>query len=198
MRLGLTGGIGSGKSTVAALLRDQGAFLIDADAISRAATAAGGSAMPAIETAFGRSLVTADGALNRSAMRALVFSDASARQKLQAIVHPLIAAEISKQSKVAADGGAHLTVIDIPLLVESGIWRSQLDRVLVVDCTPKTQIQRVALRDGHTAEIISAMMQAQASRSQRLAAADAVVHNDGINLEQLTQLVRKIGPEFGL
>jgi len=198
MRLGLTGGIGSGKSTVAELLRAQGAVLIDADAISRATTAAGGSAMPAIQAAFGDGLVAADGGLHRAAMRALVFSDPEARYTLQAIVHPLVAAEIDRQSRAAAKNRATLTVIDIPLLVESGVWRRQLDRVLVVDCSPQTQIGRVGLRDGHTAAVISAMMQAQASRSQRLAAADAVVHNDGINLEQLTLLVRKIGHEFGL
>jgi len=198
IRLGITGGIGSGKSTVAALLQAQGAYLIDADAISRATTAPGGSAMPEIAAVFGPEMLSPDGGLDRAAMRSRVFAHAESREKLQSIVHPLVATEIDRQLQSPAAAAAHLIVLDIPLLVESPTWRSRLDRVLVVDCHPQTQVQRVAQRSGLSIDAIRGIMKAQANRSQRLRAADAVIHNDGLNLKQLTDLVRKIGQEFGL
>ncbi len=173
-RLGLTGGIGSGKSTVAALLVDKGATLIDADALSRASTAAGGSAMPAIRATFGDAFVDAHGALNRERMREHVFADPSAKARLEAIVHPVVRAEIDRQCALLAQGVA---LLDLPLLVESGAWRERVDAVWVVDCEPETQIQRVMHRNGWTRAQVEAVLASQASREARLAAANAVIAN---------------------
>ncbi|MDO5625163.1 MAG: dephospho-CoA kinase [Pseudomonadota bacterium] len=176
--LGLTGGIGSGKSTVAALLAERGAAVIDADAISRAATATGGPALPAIARAFGPAMIGADGALDRAAMRALVYADASARQRLEAIIHPLVSQETDRQTQAATQAGARLIVFDVPLLVEAGArWRRRVDRVLVVDCERATQIARVMARNALTEQQVRDILAAQASRAARLAAADAVVFN---------------------
>ncbi len=142
-RLGLTGGIGSGKSTVANLLAARGAAVVDADAIARAVTAPHGSAMPAIAKTFGNDFVDADGALNRDRMRDLAFSDPDAKKRLEAIVHPLVSQETQRQTEAAIHSGHSCVVFDVPLLVESGRWRQQVDRVLVVDCTRETQIARV-------------------------------------------------------
>jgi len=132
MRIGLTGGIGSGKSTVAALLVRQGAVLIDTDAIARALTGPGGAAMPALRARFGDAIVDAQGALDRERMRALAFADPAAKRTLEAVLHPVIGAEAERQAVQAA--GAPL-VFDVPLLVESGHWRTKVDRVLLVDCS---------------------------------------------------------------
>lgn len=198
--LGLTGGIGSGKSTVSALLAECGAAVVDADAISRATTAAGGSALPAIEAAFGAGLIGADGALDRAAMRALVFQDTAARARLEAIIHPLVADETERQARLAAQNGHPLIVFDVPLLVESGArWRARVDRVLVVDCDPATQIERVQARNQLPREEVERIVQAQATRAQRLAAADIVVANGaGVTLHQLQQQVRDWAQRFGL
>ena len=138
-QVGLTGGIGSGKSTVATLLARWGAAIIDADAIARQLTAPGGLAMPAIAQQFGTEFVTADRALDRDRMRALAFSDPGAKLRLEAIIHPLVGAESARQVQAAVAGGSRCIVFDIPLLVESGRWRSQLDQVVVVDCAVATQ-----------------------------------------------------------
>jgi dephospho-CoA kinase len=197
-RLGLTGGIGSGKSTVAGLLAQQGAHVIDADAISRAATGPGGSAMATIRTQFGPVMVNAQGALDRDQMRALVFANPEARQQLERIVHPLVGQAIAVQTQRAEQSGARCIVLDIPLLVESAHWRAALDRVLVVDCNEATQVARVTARSGLSDAGVLAIMANQAPRTKRLSAADAVVFNDGINLDQLAELVREIGHQFGL
>jgi dephospho-CoA kinase len=197
-RLGLTGGIGSGKSTVAALLAKQGAHVIDADAISRAATGPGGSAIAAIRAQFGPAMVNAQGALDRDQMRALVFTNPEARRQLERIVHPLVGLAIAAQTQVAEQSGARCIVLDIPLLVESAHWRASLERVLVVDCTEATQVARVTARSGLGDTEVLAIMANQAPRAQRLACADGVVFNDGINLDQLAELVREIGHQFGL
>lgn len=147
-RLGLTGGIGSGKSTVAQILASAGAAIMDADAIARSITAPHGAAIAPIAEAFGPQAIGADGALDRAYMRQLVFQDATARQRLEAITHPLIAQLTEQQALQAQQLGARLLVFDVPLLVESGRWRQQLDAVLVVDCEPETQIQRVMARNG--------------------------------------------------
>lgn len=194
-RLGLTGGVGSGKSTVARMLETHGATVIDADAISRACTAPGGPAIPAIATTFGSEFVTAGGSLDRERMRSLVFEKPSARQALEAIVHPLVADEIRRQTDAAA---THCIVFDIPLLVESPRWRIQLDRVLVIDCLPATQSHRVRERSGWSDETIDSTMRSQATRQQRLAAADVVVFNDGLSLEQLQYVVAQVARAFGL
>lgn len=188
VRLGLTGGIGSGKSTVAAMLQTLGAKLVDADAISRNSTAANGSAIPFVRQVFGNDYVTADGALDRDRMRALVFAEPEARSKLEAIVHPLVRAEIDRQC-AAMDGGC--AVLDLPLLVESDAWRQRVDTIWVVDCLPETQIRRVMQRNGWPREQVQAVLAAQATREQRLAIADTVIDNDCATLEQLETRVRE-------
>ncbi|MBX9871214.1 MAG: dephospho-CoA kinase [Burkholderiaceae bacterium] len=198
LRLGLTGGIGSGKSTVAGLLSRQGAAVIDADAISRQATAAGGAAIAPLRQAFGPGLINAEGALDRERMRTLAFSDATARQRLEQIIHPLVGQETQRQADAATRAGARCIVFDIPLLVESKRWRSQLDRVLVVDCHPETQIARVMLRSQLPRPEIERIMAQQASRLQRLQAADHVICNDGLDLAELAALVASSAPLFGL
>ncbi len=195
LRLGLTGGIGSGKSTVARLLQAHGATVIDADAIARACTQAGGSAMPAVAQAFGAEFVTSDGALDRDRMRALVFARPDARAQLEAIVHPLVGREIARQ---AAASQARCTVFDVPLLVESPRWRPQLDRVLVVDCTRETQVQRVMTRNGWDRTTIETILDSQSPRGTRLAAADTVIFNDGNGIEHLQREVDRWAHRFGL
>lgn len=198
IKLGLTGGIGSGKSTVAAALQDAGAAVIDADAISRSTTAAGGAAMPAIAQTFGSSFVTQDGALNRQAMRDLVFAQPEARAQLEAIIHPLVGRETARQTQAALDAGKPLLVFDVPLLVESPHWRDRVDQVLVVDCLAETQIARVMARSQLSREAVQAIIGQQASREQRLAAADLVIYNEGLNLAQLRQQAQAIAHRFGL
>lgn len=194
-RLGLTGGIGSGKSTVANMLQAHGATVIDADAISRACTAPSGLAIPAIAATFGTAFVAADGSLDRERMRSLVFDKPLARQALEAIVHPLVGDEIRRQIDAAA---TPCIVFDIPLLVESPRWRAQLDRVLVVDCLPATQRERVRARSGWSEATIDAAMRIQATRQQRLAAADVVVYNERLSFSQLQRVVTRVAQAFGL
>jgi len=175
-KIGLTGGIGSGKSRVADLLGEWGAALIDTDAIAHALTAPGGEAMPAIVQAFGTAAATGEGALNRAWMRDLVFREPQARARLEAILHPLIGVHTERAAAQAT--GAYLVYV-VPLLVESGRWRDRVDRICVVDCDPETQIARVQARSGLTSEAIQRIMAAQAARNTRLAAADDVIVNDG-------------------
>ncbi|TAH10968.1 MAG: dephospho-CoA kinase [Curvibacter sp.] len=198
LRLGLTGGIGSGKSTVATLWVKSGATLIDADVLSRAVTAAGGAAIPKIHEVFGPGLINAEGSLDRDAMRQLAFSDATARAQLEAIVHPLVGTAIEQAAQDAIDNGAQHLVFDIPLLVESAHWRRHLHRVMVVDCTTETQIQRVMQRNSLSRVQVEHIIAAQASRAQRLRAADVVMFNDGIFLDELALQVRQIAGQFGL
>ena len=197
-RIGLTGGIGSGKSTVARVLVECGAALIDADAISRQLTAPGGAAISALASQFGPQIITAEGAMDRDRMRQLAFNDPALKKQLEAIIHPLISQESLRQSSAAVDAGCACIVFDIPLLVESGRWRQQLDRVLVVDCAEDTQIARVMARNGLTREGVEKIIAAQASRAQRLAAADICICNEGLSLEALARLVRQLAPRFGL
>ena len=192
VRLGLTGGIGSGKSTVAKILVEQGATLIDADDISRATTASGGAAITLIAAQFGPGVVNADGSMNRGAMRQRIFSDSNARQQLEAIIHPLVSNESARQAEVARQAGCALLVFDIPLLVESSRWKNQLDRVLVVDCEVTTQISRVMQRSGWTQDMVANVIASQATRTQRLAAADLVIYNNALTLDDLAAQVREI------
>ncbi|MDE3233279.1 MAG: dephospho-CoA kinase [Pseudomonadota bacterium] len=199
VRLGLTGGIGSGKSTVAAFLAQAGAAVMDADAISRALTQAGGQAIPAILAEFGETLITPEGAMNRDAMRALVFSNPQTKRQLEAIIHPLVAQALQAQTQAAIEAGKKCLVFDVPLLVESGErWRRQVDWVCVVDCQTDTQIQRVMARSQLARPEIEAIMAQQASRAQRLASADAVIYNDGLDLDQLERAVHEMMARFGL
>jgi dephospho-CoA kinase len=193
LRIGLTGGIGSGKSTVGQMLQARGAAVIDADAIARQVTAAHGAAMPAIAQTFGPEFITADGALDRERMRAHVFTQPQAKQALEAIIHPLVAQESQRQAQEALTKGHNTLVFDVPLLVESGArWRTEVDRVLVVDCSEATQIQRVMARNGLSRETVQSIIAAQASRAQKLAAADWVIDNDGISLEALRAHVENL------
>ena len=189
--LGLTGGIGSGKSTVAKMLGNLGATVVDADHISRSTTAAGGRAMPAIRAAFGDAFVDSAGALDRGKMRELVFANSAAKQKLEAITHPLI--QQIMQAQIAAATTAWV-VLDLPLLAErTGFagWRPLLDVVCVVDCEEAMQVQRVMARSQISPEQVRAIMANQASRQQRLAIADVVIDNTSVSLSELKQQVMR-------
>ncbi|HVZ43285.1 MAG TPA: dephospho-CoA kinase [Ramlibacter sp.] len=198
LRIGLTGGIGSGKSTVLQMLVGHGAAAIDADAISRATTAAGGAAIAELARQFGADFVTAEGALDRAKMRERVYADPAARRQLEAIVHPLVGVEIERQVRSAVASAHRAIVFDIPLLVESGRWRAQLDRVLVVDCSGPTQVSRVVERSGLAPKEVEAIIAAQAPRAARLAAADIVICNEALPLGELAGEVAQVAAAFGL
>ena len=199
LRLGLTGGIGSGKSTVGSMLQALGAELVDADQIARALTAPQGAAIEAIRAAFGNQFIDASGGLDRARMRDLAFTRPEARAQLEAIVHPLVTLHSDLQARQAIDQGRTLIVYDIPLLVESGRWARRLDAVLVVDCAPETQIERVMRRSGLSREVVQGILASQASRPARRAIADAVITNDGdCSLEHLRSQVRQLAGLFGL
>jgi dephospho-CoA kinase len=199
LRLGLTGGIGSGKSTVASILARAGAAVMDADAISRSLTLPGGRAIPAILAQFGEKLIAPDGAMDRDAMRALVFSNPQSKRLLEAIIHPLVGQVLQEQSSAATSAGHACLVYDVPLLVESWErWRSQVDWVCVVDCEVETQIQRVMARNALGRHDVEQIISQQASRQQRLAIADTVIFNDGIDLAHLEHLVHEMMARFGL
>jgi dephospho-CoA kinase len=176
--IGLTGGIGSGKSTVAGLLAARGACVIDADTISRQTTAAGGAAIVPITQVFGAQVIGADGALDRAAMRDLIYRDPQARARLEAIIHPLVRAAMERQADAARQAGCRLLVLDIPLLAEGlARWRDQIDRIVVVDCPSETQIARVMARSDLARDEVARIIAAQATRAQRLAVADHVIRN---------------------
>lgn len=198
LRVGLTGGIGSGKSTVARILADCGARIIDADAISRGLTAAGGQAIPVIAQTFGASFIDADGAMNRDQMRNLVYSDVVARSKLEAIIHPIVRNIIQLQAHQAMIDNCLVVVYDVPLLVESLDWRQRLDQLLVVDTTPEIQTSRVMARSGMTAVQVEKIIASQASRQHRLHAADTVICNTTLSLRQLASEVQFLARRFGL
>lgn len=182
-KIGLTGGIGSGKTRVADMLAEWGAALVDTDAISHALTAPSGAALPPIRAAFGDAAIGSDGALDRAWMRDLVFREPEARARLEAILHPLIGQHTARAAEAAR--GKYLVFV-VPLLVESGRWRDRIDRLCVVDCDPETQVARVQARSGLTEPAIRRIMAAQAARATRLAAADDVIINDGAtSAEQL-------------
>lgn len=174
-KIGLTGGIGSGKSRVAEFFASWGAAIIDTDVIAHELTAPGGAAIEPIRHQFGADVIAPTGALDREAMRELVFESPQARSQLEAIIHPLIGSVTKRRAESAT--GCYLVFV-VPLLVESGRWRNQVDRICVVDCDPATQVARVKARSGLTSEAIGRIMCAQASREARLAVADDVVLND--------------------
>jgi len=198
MRWGLTGGIGAGKSTVAAMLQSLGAAIIDADAISRALTAPGGAAIADIRQTFGDNFIDASGALDRTRMRELAYAHPDARQRLEAIIHPLVGKHTWQQAEHAQAAGYQHLVFDVPLLVESAHWRQRVHRVVVVDCSPEAQITRVMARSALSRSQVQDILAAQADRLHRLRAADAVICNDGITLEDLSGQVRSLAARFGL
>jgi dephospho-CoA kinase len=198
LKLGLTGGIGSGKSTVAAMLARLSATLLDADAISRQASAAGGAAIPVISQMFGAEFIASDGSLNRDAMRSLVFTDPGAKARLEAIIHPIVGREMALLEQQAVASACRLLVFDIPLLVESPRWRPRLDLVMVVDCELETQILRVMQRSGWSREQVQQVVTTQAGRALRLSAADVVICNEGIDIHTLEQQVQQWAHRFGL
>jgi dephospho-CoA kinase len=182
LKLGLTGGIGSGKSTVGNMLVGLGATLVDADAISRAMTQPGGAGIEPIREVFGDTFIDASGALDRARMREAIFTDPTAKRRLEAILHPLISAETTRQGQQAS---TEVVVFDIPLLVEGGRWNKLLDRIIVVDCDVNTQVERVMQRSGWTREAVERVIKLQATRAQRLAIADYVILNEGVGLDEL-------------
>jgi len=175
LRIGLTGGIASGKTTVAGLFAELGATIIDTDVIAREVVAPGQPALDEIASEFVASLIDADGVLDRAALRELIFADDDARKRLEAILHPRIQDEARRQSDQA---GGEYQIIVVPLLVNSSL-KDILDRILVVDCDEETQIRRLTARDGESEDLARRILAAQASRTERLAIADDIIRNDG-------------------
>ncbi|KAB2913823.1 MAG: dephospho-CoA kinase [Dechloromonas sp.] len=190
--VGLTGGIGSGKSRVAELFVERGAALVDTDAIAHELTAPGGGAMPALRAEFGQAVVDARGGLDRAVMRQLVFAEPDRRRRLEGILHPLIRQLAEARCRAAS---AAYVILAVPLLVESGSYRERCNRILVVDCPEAVQIARVMARNGLSADEVRAIMAAQASRAQRLAAADDVLVNDG-DLDTLAERVEQLHQKY--
>jgi len=193
--IGLTGGIGSGKSTVADMFAARGASIVDTDMIAHSLTAPHGPAMPAIIAAFGTEFADASGALDRARMRSLVFADASAKARLEAILHPRIR-DAALAAGIAATGS--YVIYAVPLLIESGTWRERVTRICAVDCPEELQIARVMARNNLPEAQVRSIMAAQVSRAQRLAAADDVIENQaGIDalvpqIERLHELYMSI------
>jgi len=190
--VGLTGGIGCGKSTVAELFAGLGATIVDTDAIAHSLTAPHGAAMPAILAEFGPDFATLDGALDRARMRNLVFTDAGARGRLEAILHPRIRDATAAAAAIAT--GPYV-IYAVPLLIESGTWRERVSRVLAVDCSEDTQVARVMQRSSLSADQVRAIMATQVTRAQRLAAADDVIDNDD-GLEALLPQVTRLHERY--
>jgi dephospho-CoA kinase len=184
--VGLTGGIGSGKSAAADRFAALGVAVVDTDAIAHELTADGGAAMPALAATFGPEVAAPDGALDRARMRRLVFADPAARQRLEAILHPMIRSLSAERCRQAP---TPYVILAVPLLVESGAYRERCDRIVVVDCPESLQISRVMARSGLSEREVRAIMANQASRAERLAAADDVVANDG----DLASLEMRVG-----
>lgn len=176
LTIGLTGGIGSGKSSVSRLFEERGVTVIDSDIIARHVVAPGSPGLTAVVEAFGTGILRKDGTLDRAAMRDMVFRNSQTRHRLESLLHPMIWAEIDLEKSKA---GTPYCMLVIPLLVESGGARGRVDRVLVVDCAASTQLERAGRRDGASPLQIQAIMDAQATREQRLAVADDVIDNEG-------------------
>jgi dephospho-CoA kinase len=194
LRIGLTGGIGSGKSTVATMLVACGACLVDTDAIAHALTAPGGAALQALAREFGPEIIAADGAMDRDRMRSLAFRDATAKRRLESILHPMIGDEALRQ---VARAGVQPVVFDVPLLSAGSPWRRRVDRLLVVDCSEDTQVQRVMQRSGWSDEQVHRVIAQQTPRAARRAIADAVIFNDGLPLDRLQAQVQALWQRWG-
>ena len=190
--LGLTGGIGSGKTTIANMFAELGASLVDTDLIAHELTAANGIAIEAIQNEFGAEFVQPDGAMDRAKMRECVFADPVKKLQLENILHPLIRQETNRAAKNV--NGAYIIFV-VPLLVESSNWRQKVSRILVVDCQEETQISRVMARNGLSQEQVLAIMRAQVSREQRLEAADDIIFNEG-DLTQIHKQVIKLHSQY--
>ncbi|MBP9713302.1 MAG: dephospho-CoA kinase [Sterolibacterium sp.] len=193
--LGLTGGIGSGKSAAAALFRELGIPVIDVDAIAHELTAPGGAAMEAIRKDFGERMITPQGALDRAAMRQLAFSDASAKLRLEAILHPMIGVESRRRCRAALETAAPYAIMEIPLLIESGTYRNRVARIAVVDCSEETQIRRVMQRSQMRREDVERIMAAQVQRAERCAVANDLIDNEG-ELAQLRPQVAALHQKY--
>lgn len=190
--VGVTGGIGCGKTTVTDLFAQLGASLIDTDLIAHQLTGPGGAAIPGISAEFGTDFINPQGALDRAMMRELVFTDAMAKTRLEAILHPMIGQETIQQARLAT--GKYLMFI-VPLLVESRTWKEKVDRVLVIDCPENLQVERVMTRNAMTQAQVRAIMATQATRAERLAAADDVIHNQG-EIAALTAQVAQLHQQY--
>ncbi len=186
--VGLTGGIGSGKSLVANMFADRGASIVDTDQIAHSLTTPNGAAMPAILAEFGAQMADSHGAMDRAKMRELVFREPAAKRRLEAILHPMIR---DATLAAAADASGPYVMLAIPLLVESGSWKQRVNRVLVVDCPEEVQVARVMARNGLAEDQVRAIMAAQVPRAVRLAAADDVIDNGG-RIESLTPQVDRL------
>jgi dephospho-CoA kinase len=197
LRLGLTGGIGSGKSTVAKMLADFGAVVIDADLISRSLTAPQGMAIEAIRIEFGDIMITPENSLDRERMRDLIFTHASAKSRLESIIHPLVKLETLRQYQSALKANSKLVVYDIPLLAESANWRPVLDQILVIDCLEETQIKRVMTRNNLKHIDVAKIISNQANRKMRNSVADILIFNDSISVEQLRAQVMQVTQHLG-
>jgi dephospho-CoA kinase len=190
--VGLTGGIGSGKSAAADEFAALGASVVDTDAIARELTDKGGAALAHIERLFGAAFLDASGAMNRKKMRDHVFADAAAKQALENLLHPLIREESAR--RIAAASGPYVVHV-VPLLLESPGYRSRVDRVLVVDASEQAQLARVRARSGLSADEVRAIMRTQVSRAERLAGADDVIDNSG-SLDALRKQVGALHQKY--
>lgn len=198
IRLGITGGIGSGKSTFADMFNKLGAAIIDADLISREITSPLAAGTLQIQATFGKQIFGLNGGLDRVALRDLIFKSPDAKAEVEKILHPLIRAKMTQEAEAATLAGHDCLVFDVPLLMESPGWRDFFDRVVVVDCLTRTQINRVKLRSGLTDDVVIAIMNNQATREIRLAGADFVIFNDEISKHQMNQLAHSVATDIGL
>ena len=189
--VGLTGGVGSGKSTIASMFSNRGAALVDADAVAHQLTSVGGAAIGALRDAFGDEAIAADGSLDRVYMRARVFSDAVLRTKLEGLLHPMIRSAMNELADRQVLEGATYVVRVVPLLVEGGNWRRYADRLLLVDCSDATQLERVRARPGIDDATARRIIAAQATRAERLAVADDVLFNEA-SLDQMDRRVARL------
>ena len=189
--VGLTGGVGSGKSTIAAMLTACGAAIIDADAIAHRLTDTGGAAIEAVRESFGTEAIAADGSLDRARMRARVFSDSAALRRLESLLHPMIRAVMRERGAELIAGGSPYVVYVVPLLVETGNWRGNVDRVLLIDCSEATQMARVCARSGLDEKMARKIIASQATRQQRLSVADDVLLNEA-PLDQIERNVQHL------